>query len=97
MHYLSNTETIVCKINAFNVYKAKIFVFWWGFNSLPKDEILGWSKLKAWADNKIITTENLNFVLWRVEKIVGKEENAVTSIFSFPYNVFKRVLFGWSL
>ena len=32
-----------------------------GFNSLPNDKILEWSKLKAFADNKIIVTEKFEF------------------------------------
>ena len=35
-------------------------------NSLPNDKILDWSKLKAFADNKINVTEKLKFVLERV-------------------------------
>ena len=46
------------------------------YNSLPNDKILDWSKLKAFADNKINVTEKLNFLLERVENIVGKGENA---------------------
>ena len=34
-----------------------------GLNSLPKDKILDWSKLKAYADDKINTNENMKFVL----------------------------------
>ena len=33
------------------------------FNSLPNDKILDWSKLKAFADDKIKVTEHLKFVL----------------------------------
>ena len=44
--------------------------------SLPNNKILDWSKLKASADNKMNVTENLKFVLGRVENIVGKGENA---------------------
>ena len=46
------------------------------FNPLPNDKILAWSKLKAFADDKINMTSNLKFVLVRVENIVGKGENA---------------------
>ena len=45
-------------------------------NSLPHNKILDWSKLKAFADDKLNATEKLKFVLGRVEKIVGKGENA---------------------
>ena len=41
-------------------------------NSLPNNKILGQSKLKAFADNKINVAEKLKFVLGRVENIVGK-------------------------
>ena len=46
------------------------------FNNLQNDKILDWFKKKAFADDKIIVTEKLKFVLERVEKIVGKGENA---------------------
>ena len=59
------------------------------------------SKLKAFADDKIKETEKLKFVLGSTENIAGKGENAgyqhflcfVTSIFSFSYNVFKTFFF----
>ena len=41
-------------------------------NSLPNDKNSDWSKLKAFADNKIYATEKLKFVLGRVENIVRK-------------------------
>ena len=66
-----------------------------GFNPLPNKNILDLSKFKAFADDKINVTRKLKFALVRVENIVGKAENAgylVTSIFSFPHNVFKRLL-----
>ena len=48
---------------------------------IPNDEILDWSKLKAFADDKLNVIEKLEFVLGRVENIVGKEENAALSPF----------------
>ena len=45
-------------------------------NTLPHNKILDWSKLKAFADDKLNATEKLKFVLGRVENIVGKGENA---------------------
>ena len=45
-------------------------------NSLPNDKSLDWSKLKAFADDKIKVTEKLKILLERVENIVGKGENA---------------------
>ena len=37
---------------------------------------MDWSKLKACVEDKTNVIENLKFVLWRVENIVGKVENA---------------------
>ena len=50
-----------------------------------------WSKQKAFADNKLDLDEKLKFALGRVEKIVGKGENAGY------YNLFKRLLSKSSL
>ena len=38
--------------------------------------ILDWSKLKAFADDKINVTEKLKCVFGRVENIMGKGKNA---------------------
>ena len=46
------------------------------FNSLPDDKILDWSKLKAFADDKLKLAKIMVLVLNRVENIVGKGENA---------------------
>ena len=46
------------------------------FDTLRNNNILGQSKLKALADNKISVTQILKFVLRRVEYILGKGENA---------------------
>ena len=54
-------------------------------SSLPDDKISDWSKLKAYADDKINMTEKLKFVLKRVENIV------VTSIFCFFPQFFQRL------
>ena len=40
------------------------------------DKILALTKMKAFADNKIIVTQKSKFLLGRVENIVGKGENA---------------------
>ena len=50
------------------------------FNSLP-DKFLNWSKLKAFADDKINVSKELKFVLGSVRNIVGKGENAGFSPF----------------
>ena len=46
------------------------------FNSLPSDKILDWSKLKAFADDKLNAIEKLKYVLGWVENMVEKGENA---------------------
>ena len=61
-------------------------------NSLPSDKYSDWSKLKELADNKMNLTEELKFLLGRVENIAGKGENAgYSSNFSFFYTIFKRL------
>ena len=63
------------------------------FNSLPNDKILDWSKLRAFADDKINVTEKLKFGLGMVENIVGKRRKCCLPAFCpFPHNVFKRLL-----
>ena len=57
--------------------------FTW-LNSLPNCKSLDSSKFKAFADDKLITTQNLKFVHGRVEK----EKMLVTIIFSFSHYVF---------
>ena len=46
------------------------------FNSLPNGTILALTKFKTFADDKILVTQTLEFVLGGVENIVGKGENA---------------------
>ena len=62
-------------------------------NSLPNDKILDWSKLKAFADDKINVIKKLKSDIRWVANSVGKGQNAqVSSIFFFSHNVFKRLL-----
>ena len=54
-------------------------------NSLPKDKILDWSKLKVFADDNIRSAKIKIFVFDRVENIVGKGVNCGLPAFSpFP-------------
>ena len=46
------------------------------YNSLPKDKILDWSKLKAFADEKLKVAKIMIPVFDSVENNVGKGENA---------------------
>ena len=45
-------------------------------NPFPQDKILDLSKFKAFAEDKIDVSKKMNFVLGRVENIVGNGENA---------------------
>ena len=60
-------------------------------NSLP-NKFLVWSKLKAFADDKINVTENLEFVLERIENTGGKGENAGYQHFLLFPQCFKSVV-----
>ena len=66
---------------------------YWDFNSLPNNKILDWSKFKAFADDKLNVTEKIKFVSGRVETFWKKEKMLVTSNFSFPHDVSKRLFF----
>ena len=58
-------------------------------NPLSNEKIEDNSKLKQYADDTYIVNHNVKFVNHRVEKNVGKGENAGDSIFSFSHYVFK--------
>ena len=48
------------------------------FNSLPNDRILGWTKSKAFADDKLYVAGKIRIsILGKEENIIGKGENAV--------------------
>ena len=55
------------------------------------------SKLKGFADNKSNATQNLKFVLGRVQNIVGKEENAGCQHFLLFLLCFQKPSFSGSL
>ena len=58
-------------------------------NCLPNNKNLDQTKLKSFADVKLIFANVLISLIDRMENIVGKGENAgLTSIFSFSHNVF---------
>ena len=50
--------------------------------------------MKAFADDRINVTQKLKFALEWLECLARKGKMLVTSIFSFPSNVFKRHLSG---
>ena len=77
--------------------RLKHFFFCQRVNSLPNENFLDWSKLKALADNKIKLAEKLRFVLGRVENIVGKGENAGYQHFLFFPQRFQKASISGSL
>ena len=66
-------------------------------NSLQNNKILDWSKLKAFADDKINVLKTLNIKLGRVENIVGKGENAGYQHFLLSPQCFQKVASTGSL
>ena len=66
-------------------------------NSLPNDKILDWFKLKAFEDNRLNMNQKINFVLRRIENIVGKGENADYQHFLVFLQCFQKASFQWSL
>ena len=56
-----------------------------------------WSKLKAFADNKVNSTEKLKFVFGLVENVVGKGENASFQHFLLFPQCFHKASFLWWL
>ena len=86
--------------NAFCYDKSKMFLSCKTLHSLPNDKISDWSKLKAFADDKLDVVKVMISLFDRVEFTVGKGENLVTSIFSFSHSVFQSLLWGrkmWGL
>ena len=65
--------------------------------SLQNNKILDLPELKAFADDKIKLTQKLKFTLGRVEKIVGKGENAVYQHFLLFLSCFQKVTLSGSL
>ena len=60
--------------------------------SLYNDKYIDWSKLKAFADDKINVPQNLTFLGGRIENVVGKEENTGYQHFLLFLQCFSRSL-----
>ena len=73
-HDFSFFHNVFKNLRHWEAWEPRIFM--WKVNSLPNDKFLDWSKLKAFANDKIKVTEKMKFVLERVENIVGKGENS---------------------
>ena len=64
--------------------------------TLPNDNILQWSKLKAFVDDKMNVIQNLKFLLERIENTVGKRENAGYQHFLLFPQCFQKLSFSGS-
>ena len=63
-------------------------------NPLPENKISDWSKLKAFAEDKLNFTHNIKVVFHRIENIVGKDENAGNQHFLLFPQCFKNSFFS---
>ena len=66
-------------------------------NSLPNDKIFDQSKFKAFAEDKLKVIQMAKFVLDKIEKNVGKEENAGYQHFLLSPQCFQKALSSRSL
>ena len=66
-------------------------------NTLPDNKTLALSKLEAFANDKLNVTQNIEFVLLKVENIVGLGEKLVYGMVSFFHGIFKSFFFSDSV
>ena len=58
------------------IHKPGMYCIFFSFNPLPDDKILALSKLKAFVDDQLNVTQNIESIFHKLENIVGKGENA---------------------
>ena len=87
-----NVLTVTCGISLENTFLF-IAIPAASFNSLPNDEILVGTELKAFADNKLNVSKIPFSVFNRVENNVGNGENAGYQHFVFSHSVFQSHLY----
>ena len=63
------------------------------FNSLPNNNFLDMTKLKAFAEDKINVTKQLKFILERIENSVGKGESTDYPHFLLFPQCFQKLSF----
>ena len=63
-------------------------------NPLPDHKILGLPKLKAFADDRLNVTQDIEVVFHRIKNIVGKEENAGYQHFLLFPQCFQKAFFS---
>ena len=69
----------------------------WLINSLPNGNVLDWTKVKVFADDKLNYATIINSVFDRIENIVGKGENAGYQHFLLFPQCFQKYSFSGSL
>ena len=80
------------------VLLKRIFsISYYAFHSLLNDKILDWSKLRAFADNKIKVLKMMIFVFDRVEKNVENRRKCWLLAFSPFSTMFSKAFYPWSL
>ena len=62
-------------------------------NLFPDNKSLDWSRLKAFADNKLTVTQDIKVISHKIENIVGKEENAGYQHFLLFPQYFQKFFF----
>ena len=68
------------------IHKSGMYCIFFSFNPLPDDKIVALSKLKAFTDDKLNVTQNIEFIFHKLENIVGKGENAGNrNVFNRPF------------
>ena len=82
--------SIISQLDCYNVSQRSS-------NSLPNNKILDWTKLKAFANDKLDSAKVMISVYNRVENIVGKGENAGYQHFLLFPQYFQNVSFSRSL
>ena len=78
-------------LELFHTSSGSVFIY--HLNSLPNDKTLNQFKFKVVANDKIIVTQRLKFVLGRIENIVGKGENAGFQHFLLFPQCFQKLSF----
>ena len=64
----------------------------YSFKPLPLNKYVDPFKFKVSANDKTKSHAKMKIYFGMVENILGKGENAGSSIFSFSHNVFKRLI-----
>ena len=90
-HHLRYLNLLSAK--PFNLDQSKTLLFGKELQPLPDDKISDLQESKAFADDKLNATQNIKFVFYEVEKIVG---NGEMLFLLFP-QCFQKAFFLWAI